>query len=290
MSKMLNFDKSMDEAEYRRSIERMKLEFKDAREELLAEAKRHRKIKMEFDEKDLSDKTRTRHKQFDNVALIVRNRLNAFLYGPAGSGKSFIAEQVAELLKVPFYSISVSYQTSVASLMGYMDATGKYVPSLLRKAFEKGGVFCIDEIDAGNQNVIMCLNAVTNSDTVAFPDKMVKKHKDFVAIATANTCGSGSDLQYVGRERIDASTLSRFVRLEIDYDDALEEALIAQSEYKDQILNRIRQLRKTTSIDSNELFTPRQTVFFAKLAADVGYDAAEKLICSSADKTRQERW
>ncbi len=95
MSKMLNFDKSMDEAEYRRSIERMKLEFKDAREELLAEAKRHRKIKMEFDEKDLSDKTRTRHKQFDNVALIVRNRLNAFLYGPAGSGKSFIAEQLS---------------------------------------------------------------------------------------------------------------------------------------------------------------------------------------------------
>lgn len=289
MSK-LNFDKSMDEAQYLRSLERLKLEFKDAREKLLEEAKKHQTVKLELDEKKLTDKTKVRHKAFDDVAIVVRNRLNAFLYGPAGSGKSFIAEQVAELLEIPFYSISVSYQTSVASLMGYMDATGKYVPSLLREAFEKGGVFCIDEIDAGNQNVIMCLNAVTNSDSVAFPDKMVKKHKDFIAIATANTCGSGSDLQYVGRERIDASTLSRFVRIEIDYDDALEEALIAKSEYKARILDRIRGLRRATSVDSNELFTPRQTVFFAKLAEDIGYDAAEKLICSTADKTKMESW
>lgn len=288
MSK-LNFDQSMDETVYRRSIEHLKVQFAEARKELLAEAKQHRRIKLELDEKDMAGKAKIRHEQFEKVAVIIRNRLNAFLYGPAGSGKSFIAEQVADLLGVPFYSISVSYQTSVASLMGYMDATGKYVPSLLRKAFEEGGVFCIDEIDAGNQNVIMCLNAVTNSDVVAFPDKMVKKHKNFVAIATANTCGSGSDLQYVGRERIDASTLSRFVRLEVGYDDNLEEALIEQSRYKERILARIRQLRNTTDVDSNELFTPRQTVFFAKLAEDIGYDAAEKLICGSADAERSKR-
>ena len=283
----LNFDPSMDEAQYLKSIEKMKLEFKEARDELMAEVQKHRKIQMEFDEKNLTAKTQVRHKAFDQVAVIVRNRLNAFLYGPAGSGKSFIAEQVADLLKIPFYAISVSYQTSVATLMGYMDATGKYVPSLLREAFEKGGVFCIDEIDAGNQNVIMCLNAVTNSDVVAFPDKMVKKHKNFVTIATANTCGSGSDLQYVGRERIDASTLSRFVRLEIDYDDELEESLIAGSEYKDEILKVIRNLRRSTDLDSNELFTPRQTVFFAKLAEDLGFEGAKKIICATASQHRE---
>ncbi len=280
---LLDFDESVDELAYLKSIQKLKDEFKDARDELLQEAEKHRKVKLELDEKLLCGKNKVHHKKFDEVGVVLRNRLNAFLYGPAGSGKSYIAEQIAELLNLPFYSISVSYQTSVSTLMGYMDANGHYVRSLLREAFENGGVFCIDEIDAGNQNVIMCLNSITNSENVAFPDKMVKKHKDFIAVATANTAGTGNDLQYVGRERIDASTLSRFVKIKVDYDIALERALIEKSPYCEQILERMMELRNQVRVDSNNLFTPRQTVFWAKLAEDIGFDAAEKIICGEME-------
>ncbi len=274
----LSFDKSFGEVEYRKSIEKMKIEFKHKRIELEEIAKTKIRIELNFEGKNLSSLNEKQHQKFEQVFTVLSGKMNAFLYGPAGSGKSYIAQQVAETIKVPYYAISVCYQTSISTLMGYMDANGKYIRSLLREAYENGGVFCIDEIDAGNQNVIMCLNAITNNETVAFPDKMVKKHKDFICVATANTAGTGNDLQYVGRERIDASTLSRFVKLKIDYDLDLEKSLIDKSEHKDAIIEFILKKRRNVNRDSNNLFTPRQTVFAAKLAETMGLDEALKVI------------
>lgn len=273
-----NFEPCMDEKTYRQAIDDMRKETEKTIIKLQKEARRQQTFKLELDEKQVGGEGRLRHKEFDKVALALRNRLPTFLYGPSGSGKSKMAEQIAEMLGLPYYSISVSYQTSVGTLLGYMDARGNYVRSLLREAYEKGGVFCIDEIDAGNQNVIMCLNAVTNQDVVGFPDGMVKKHKDFIAIATANTKGDGSDLQYSGRERIDAALLARFVKIKIDYDLDLERKMIEKSEYADEIMDYVLEKRKRTAADANCLWTPRQTVFIAKLAEDVGLEHAFEIV------------
>lgn len=48
------------------------------------------------------------------------------------------------------------------------------------------------------------------NNVCAFPDKMVKKHKDFIVCASGNTYGTGADRKYVGRLEIDAATLDRF--------------------------------------------------------------------------------
>ena len=273
-----NFQKCMDEKEYHASLEEMRVEMARVVKKLQKEARKKQTFELVLDEKQVAGSGTSRHHEFDKVALSLRNRLPTFLYGPSGSGKSKMAEQIAEMLKLPYYSISVSYQTSVGTLLGYMDAQGHYVRSLLREAYEHGGVFCIDEIDAGNQNVIMCLNAVTNQDAVGFPDGMVKKHKDFIAIATANTKGDGSDLQYSGRERIDAALLARFVKIKIDYDEDMERKLIEKSPYVDEIMEYIQEKRKKTAADANCLWTPRQTVFIAKLAQDVGLEKAIQIV------------
>jgi len=273
-----NFQKCMDEKEYHASLEEMRVEMARVVKKLQKEARKKQTFELVLDEKQVAGSGKIRHHEFDKVALSLRNRLPTFLYGPSGSGKSKMAEQIAEMLKLPYYSISVSYQTSVGTLLGYMDAQGHYVRSLLREAYEHGGVFCIDEIDAGNQNVIMCLNAVTNQDVVGFPDGMVKKHKDFIAIATANTKGDGSDLQYSGRERIDAALLARFVKIKIDYDEDMERKLIEKSPYVDEIMEYIQEKRKKTAADANCLWTPRQTVFIAKLAQDVGLEKAIQIV------------
>lgn len=278
-----NFEDSVGEREFLAQLERLRKSTEKKIDKLVQESKKRQTFKLELDEKKLQNDAEVRHKQFDTVALAVRNRLPVFLYGDSGAGKSKIAEQVAEMLNLPYYAISVSYQTSVGTLLGYMDAQGHYVRSLLRDAFENGGVFCIDEIDAGNQNVIMCLNAITNQDTVGFPDGMVKKHKDFIPIATANTRGDGSDLQYSGRERIDAALLARFLRVKIDYDLGLERKLIEKSQYVDEIMAFITDKRKRTELDTNVLWTPRQTVFMAKLAADVGFENAKKIISEEGE-------
>ena len=50
-------------------------------------------------------------------------------------------EGVAKALGLAFYFISVGLQTSKSDLVGYMSATGAYVTTHLRQAYEFGGVF-----------------------------------------------------------------------------------------------------------------------------------------------------
>ena len=165
-----------------------------------------------------------RHANYPALLRIIRARVNGWLVGPAGSGKTSAAEQVAKDLGLCFYSKSVGPQTSESALLGYQDANGRTVRTLLREAFEFGGVFLLDEVDAANPAVLVVINALLANDSCAFPDKVVAKHPDFVLIAGANTIGQGADRQYVGRNQIDAATLDRFVNLVWDYDPAIEAA------------------------------------------------------------------
>lgn len=165
------------------------------------------------------------HSQFEKILRMIGAGLHVYLYGPAGTGKTQAAENAAQALGKPFYCISVCAQSTKSDLLGFIDATGKYCPSLFRKAFEEGGVFLIDEIDNGNPNVLAVLNAALANCVCAFPDGMVKRHPEFICIAAANTFGTGADRQYIGRNQIDAATLNRFVQVPVNYDEKLEQAL-----------------------------------------------------------------
>lgn len=166
-----------------------------------------------------------RHKQLEDLITVASLRLNALLVGMAGTGKTHAGEQVAEALGLPFYTISVGAQTSKTDIIGYMNAGGEYVRTRFRDAYENGGVFLMDEIDAGNANVLIQVNAALSNGTCAFPDAMVDKHEDFVFIASANTYGNGANRQYVGRNQLDAATLDRFIVIDWLIDDELEESL-----------------------------------------------------------------
>lgn len=162
-----------------------------------------------------------RHANYPALLRCVAARVNVWLVGPAGSGKTSAAENVARDLGLKFYSKSVGPQTSESALLGYQDANGRTVRTLLREAFEHGGVFLLDEVDAGNPGVLVVVNNLTANGSCAFPDAVVKKHPDFVLIAGANTIGQGADRQYVGRSQIDAATLDRFANLLWDYDPCI---------------------------------------------------------------------
>lgn len=165
------------------------------------------------------------HKVFDQVLAAVGAGLPVMLVGPAGTGKSHLAYQVAKALGLDYYAQSVCAQTTRSELLGFIDAGGVYRPSLFRKAFESGGLFLFDEIDAGNPNVLAVLNAALANGHMGFPDGMIAKHDRFRVIAAANTFGRGADRQYVGRQQLDAATLDRYVTIYMDYDTELERAL-----------------------------------------------------------------
>lgn len=164
------------------------------------------------------------HASFEALLRAVTARQHVWLPGPAGSGKTSAAHAVADALTLPFYAVSVGPQTSQSQLLGYYDANGKYVTTQLRQAYEHGGVFLLDECDAGSPAVLVTINALLANGHAAFPDAVVERHKDFVLIAAGNTYGQGADRQYVGRQQIDAATLDRFAFLGWTYDPTLEAA------------------------------------------------------------------
>lgn len=147
---------------------------------------------------------------------------NLYIYGPAGTGKSFIAMQAAEALNLPFYCEGVGPQSSQSAFKGYMDATGKYVTTQFRTAWETGGVFCLDEVDAGHPSILLSLNMARAKREFSFADGNIKCHKDFYLICTANTFGTGATREYVGRNQLDSAFLDGFFNIELDYDTKLE--------------------------------------------------------------------
>lgn len=202
-----------------------------------------------------------KHKKFDELVNIAFIRQPMLLVGMAGTGKSQVAEQIAEGFKLPFYSMSVGAQTSKSDIIGYMHAGGGYVSTLFRQAYENGGVFLMDEIDAGNANVLIQINAALANGYCAFPDKMVKKHEDFIFIASANTYGYGANRQYVGRNQLDSATLDRFAIVEFDLDEDLEFSIASQTKHGTTWLQLVRAARKYS--DDNQLqvlITPRATI------------------------------
>ena len=209
------------------------------------------------------------HYQFEKVLKCIAAKVNTMLVGEAGSGKTTIVHNAATALNVPFYCMSVGAQTTKSDIMGYMDATGNYRATIFRTAFEHGGVFCLDEIDAGNANVITCLNSALSNGMCGFPDGMISKHVDFVCVATANTFGTGASRSYVGRNQLDAASLDRFVVCEIGYDEELERKIAGN----DNWVNMVQNLR---SIMKGErcVISPRASISGAKLLAQ-GFTQSE---------------
>jgi cobaltochelatase CobS len=175
------------------------------------------KDKVEFDFKD-----EVLHASFPDVIAAVNNNIPVWLVGEAGTGKTQLSESVAKALKLDFYPLSVCAQTTASMLYGYMNATGTYVGTHFRKAYEQGGLFLLDEVDNGNANVLSVLNSALSNGYCSFPDAIVKRHENFRLIASGNTYGTGADRMYVGRNEIDAATLDRFVFIAVGYDPNIE--------------------------------------------------------------------
>lgn len=163
------------------------------------------------------------HEQFDAILNVILRGHAVYAYGPAGTGKSYLARQLANVLNRPFYSATCVLDD--VQLKGYMDANGNYHGTEFRKAFENGGVFLLDELDASDENVATMLNDAIANRSFPFPDKAVQAHPDFVVIAAGNTCGQGADDVYTGRRPLDAATMDRFVFFAMDYDRRIEEQI-----------------------------------------------------------------
>ena len=160
-------------------------------------------------------------------------RLNVWLTGPAGSGKTTAANKCADALSLQFYFTGAL--DNPYGLLGFVDANGKTVRTQFREAYENGGVFLFDEIDGSTPSAVLPFNAALANGHCAFPDKIVDRHRDFVCLAAANTWGLGATNDYVGRLKLDAASLDRFVQIAWDIDESLETATCGNARWSARV-------------------------------------------------------
>jgi len=172
------------------------------------------------------------HKLSPYIRKLAEARIPILLVGDKGTGKSYIAKQLSEELGLEFGYLSLNGATTPSWFFGNWtpDPSSPYKTRPLRELYRNGGVFCIDEIDAGEPNMLLVLNNLISSDILDCPmtGEKINKHPDFIVIATANTFGLGANKEYRGRERLDDATLDRFRmgRVVFTLDEKLERKLL----------------------------------------------------------------
>lgn len=166
------------------------------------------------------------HENYNKLKLCVETGVIPMIVGPAGTGKSTAAEQLARDLGLDFYMANRIQNTF--ELVGFVNAAGEYVTTQFYEAYTKGGIFLFDEVDASSPEALVTINAAIAQRLMAFPGHptALPMHKDFKAICAGNTFGTGSTREYTGRNKLDAATLDRFMIIEWDYDQNLEDKLV----------------------------------------------------------------
>jgi len=214
------------------------------------------------------------HRQFDDLLAYASTGLNLFLRGPAGSTKTTSIRNVAKAFGRDFVHVPLGPQTSESKLLGYMDANGKYVRTLLRDAVEHGRTCCLDEMDACNAGVLTIVNEIVDAKPgtmIGFPDGMIEKHADCQFFACANTYGRGADAVYVGRAQLDGATLDRYTYIDWDYDWSFTEAISGNVEWT-RYVQKVSETAAT--LKQRVVIGPRAALHGARLLA-IGRSEAE---------------
>jgi cobaltochelatase CobS len=236
--------------------ERLRKELDELRKK--QEAKRKAREEEERKRREEEEMKNLRHYKTDDLIETLRATGLAYLVGPAGTGKSTLAmDACVELFGVPkddfkfnehFAQISFSPDTTSGEMVGRCDINGVFHRSEVVRVFAEGGLILFDEIDNADASMLVKLNTAIANGTFATPEGLVRRNKNTVIVCTANTYGTGPDAMYVGRTRLDAATLDRFVcsTIEVDYDVKLEKKLAhyLPAEKRQWLDNFVKTVRK----------------------------------------------
>jgi len=141
---------------------------------------------------------------------------NILLVGGAGTGKTTLAEIIANTLGREYITINCSQWTSPTDIIGGQTVDG-YQEGKLIQAWEKGMMLILDEMPKIDANTAGLLNdalaksqkkkAIINN---ARGEKKTK-HDNFCVIATGNVYPNGESMVYGANNKQDLSLLDRFV-------------------------------------------------------------------------------
>lgn len=191
----------------------------------------------------------TYHQKFEEILNYVCNNENVYLYGPAGTGKNVICKQVANALKASYFYNNTLY--TKYDCIGYMDATGNFVKTVLYDFLKSEGaaLMFFDELDNSMAEAVIPLNDLLADGKLTFANgETLYLSEDKHIIAAGNTDGRGATDEYNGRYKMDESTRSRFLFINVDYCRKVEESIVKESKYILDFIDELRKACKQTGI------------------------------------------
>lgn len=219
----------------------------------------------------------TRHPMLETLIRLLGardasgRRLNVWISGPTGSGKTHGAKQAAAALGLAWGfhgAMSMAHE-----LVGFLDAGGAYRETVFAKLFRTGGLCLLDELDSWSAEATLCLNAALANGEISLPTgEIVSRHPDFACVGAGNTWGAGATAEFVGRNRLDAAFLSRFAaKLAWGYDEKLESAICGNPAWAAQVQ---RARKKAAAQGLKIIIDPRVTMAGAAMIS-AGFTAQE---------------
>ncbi|GGP69746.1 hypothetical protein GCM10009347_38680 [Shewanella algicola] len=163
--------------------------------------------------------------------------LSLGLQGHTGTGKTELALYLADKLNLPIYIVKIHARMNPQDLEGSYVLDAEKNKTITRKeygpaakAYRNGGVLLMDEFDKASGELTSAMHLLVEGKP--WPLEMFKetiaKHNQCYVIGTANTYGSGHDERYITSNQMDQAFLSRFMWLETQYPNVVQESKILE--------------------------------------------------------------
>ena len=159
-----------------------------------------------------------------------------YMFGPSGAGKGFIVKQVGELLGQEV--IDGGKIGEVHTILGYIDAQGRFRATPGFVACVNGSIIFYDEFDNGNSDSRVAINTIYSNLRDKIDNPSSKQYIRFAGeidvpinpnmrmVAAGNTDGSGKDSDWPDRYPTDESIKERYKVIYIPYDNRVEEKIL----------------------------------------------------------------
>ncbi len=176
-----------------------------------------------------------KHEQIVKIKLLLKKRKYPFLYGAPGAGKSHLAIQIADDMKLDCILCSCSNDMFKSELLGSVSPiSGNYYATAFRKAWEHGGVILLDEVALAAGAFVNLLNSALAQKELRFPDgRRVKMHENTFILFADNSAGYGNDPLFPERQDLGTAFRDRPAFIEFRYDERLELSILT-SRFKSQ--------------------------------------------------------
>lgn len=165
------------------------------------------------------------------VLLFLAHHFNDCLYinGESGCGKTSLILQIAARLGWGVEQITLSNKCESTDLIGHSTLKkGElvYEYGALTRAMQNGEILLLNEIDLMSPGDLSILNDVLEGKPLTILEnngEVIKPHKNFRVIATANTNGMGDDTGfYSGARTMNQAFMDRFRYMNMSYQPKIE--------------------------------------------------------------------